>query len=239
MKECFKKIWSNRLYRKVIIWVVALLMALTVASVRSVNKTIDFSAHLQDTIVTVDDEDVSLQQLSYYIMLCEAKFNAVASVYSPADTLAFWNLHANYTFIRTTAKESAMNTCVRDCIYMHEAGAAGMKLDESDEQEIDDLLQDTLDGLSYKSRTVTRLNKESLRPILERVYLARKYANSILETGDFSEYSDSPAVSVDIGGEYYESICSQHDVEINNKLWDKISLGNITIEKVKVKDEKE
>ncbi len=213
-------------------------MAFTVASVRSINRSIDFSAHLDETIVTVDDEEVSLQQLSYYIMLCEAKFNAVASVYSPADTLAFWNLHANYTFIRTTAKESAMDTCVRDYVYSHEAKAAGMTLDTADEEQVDEILQDTLDGLSYKSRTVTCLDEESLRPILERVYLARKYANDILENGDFTEYSDSPSVSVDIGGEYYEGIYAQHEVEINNRLWNKISLGSITIEKVKVEDEK-
>ncbi len=228
------KIWANPLYRKVIIWVFAFIMASLVVTIRSASNKVEFADHLGEVIVTVDDEEISLQELSYYIMICEAKINAVAEVYDETDTMAFWNIYTNQTFIRTQAKEAAMNTCIRDCIYSHEAEQAGVSLDETDNEEVEEYVADCIEGLSYKQRKATLFDEETLTPVIERVHLARKYANILIKEGDFSEYNDEPNASVDIGGQYYTELYEAHDISINDTLWKKISLGNITIEKVKV-----
>ncbi|MCR5784421.1 MAG: hypothetical protein K6G40_02100 [Eubacterium sp.] len=234
LKDEFKKIWSKPLQRKVIIWIAAFLMASVAVTIRSAETKADLCDHLDDIIVTVDDEEICLQELSYYIMICEAKINAVAEVYDETDTMAFWNIYTNQTFIRTQAKEAAMNTCVRDCIYSHEADEAGVSLDEDELKEVETYVTECVEGLSYKQKNATQFDEESLTPVIERVYLARKYANMLLESEDFSDYNDTPNVSVDIGGQYYTELYESHEVVINEKLWKKISLGNITIEKVKV-----
>ena len=193
---------------------------------------VDFSDHLEETVVTVDETEVPLQELGYYIMETEEYVYQLAEIYNPTDTMQFWRLHFNGIFIITEAKNSAMNTCIRDNVYCLEAEAAGMSLTDEEIAAVEEDVADLLDGLSYKQQQSLQYDAQSLQPILEKVALARKYANSLLESVDWTDYDQTPEVAVEIDGDYYEEVLATHDVVINKKLWKKISLGSITISKV-------
>ncbi len=218
------------LYRKVLIWVMGIGAALIVSLLISKPKTVDFSSHLSETAVTVDGEEIPLKTLGYYVMVTEENVDLLASLYDPSDTFSFWRLHINTTFVVSAAKKGAMNTCIRDILYSNRAVELGISLDDDDEEKIMDEAADIEDGLSMKQRMATQLDAQSLVPILERVYLARKYAVKLSEEMDFTtEYGQSAGVALGVGGAYFEEAYEAADIKINEKLWKKVSLGNITI----------
>ncbi|MCR4842115.1 MAG: hypothetical protein K5840_02510 [Eubacterium sp.] len=211
---------------------IALIAALSVVVLRSNRSTLDISEHLDDTAVEIDGEAVTFKVLGYYIMETEEYVDLLAQIYDATDTHAFWRIHTNGSYVITQAKDSAMNTCIRDEVYALEAAEAGISLDAAETAEVATEAAETYEGLSYKQQKALEYNVEDLEDILTIVHLARKYANYVLEEVDLTGYNQSPEVAVEVDGEYYEEVLATHEVEINTSLWKRVSLGGITIQKV-------
>ena len=225
---------TKKLKRQVIIFCLALLAAIIVTLFRSGSSTIEYSEHLDDVVLTVDDTDVTLRQMGYYIMKTEENIDELATVYDPGDTYAFWRVHTNGGYVIVQAKETSMNTCIRDMVYCAEAQAAGYALSDTELDNLLDKVKDTFDGLSYKQRQVLKYTEDELYDILYYVELASSYANYIVENEDLSEYDQTPEIAVDIDGAYYNEILKDHTIKKDNRLWAKVHLGNITITRVSI-----
>ena len=230
----FKKTGKKRIEKQAIIFFAALLLAVFVITVRAGNGKIDYSKHLDDIIFTVDGDEVDLRTLGYYIMKTEENVDEMAAVYDITDTYRFWNLHINHTYITTEAKEAVINTCIRDEVYVKEALKNDITLDKDELLSLEDDTEDELEGMSYIERKVLKYDYDQLYSILEKTALARKYALYMVETADWEDYNESPAVAVEVGGEFYDEILSEHEININEKLWKKIRIGYITIQKYRM-----
>ena len=166
-----------------------IVLGLFVYVVATLPEDFVFSEHLDDVAVTVTSPDgavteVSLREMSYYIMLSEANVNQLAEVYNSENTHQFWNIFTNHTFIKTKAKEEAYDSCIRDVIYVQEAVNANIMLTDEERTQADLRAQDIADGMTLKQQEVTRLTAEDLIPIIERITLAYKYANYLVDTVD-------------------------------------------------------
>lgn len=227
---------GKKLTKQILIFVIALAAALLVTAVFSKSVMIEtaeeYSQYLDRTIVTVDETQVNMQTMGYYIMTSERNVDAMAQDYDPKDTFAFWRLHFNSVFIVTEAKESAMNTCVRDVVYCLEADAAGVSLNEAELAQAAAEATEVYQGLSLKQQEALQFDEASLTELMEQIHLARKYANMLVDTVDFEPYEETAETAVEIGGAYYNEILAKHEVETNDRLWAKVHLGDITIQKV-------
>lgn len=205
---------------------IILLCASLVVFIYGINKeksAFVFNKHLEDTILTINDEKYDLQYISYYIMKIEGDTNECALAYNSSNPKSYWNLFISNTFVKDAAKDAAIDTLIRDILYYNEA----IKLDISlTNKELDTASSNTdnvFKAMTGKMMDNTNFTYEYLFNIEKRNLLAQKYAQYIVDK-DHLEQS-----SLEVGGDYYNSLRESYGITINYDVWDNITLGEITI----------
>jgi hypothetical protein len=195
---------------------VILLLLLLVGSIRlsyfqyEQNDEFVFSEHLDETAVEIDDQEISLQELSYYIMVLEETIEDMAVVYDEDNPESFWRIYTNGDFLVNTAEELAIETCIKDNLYTMEADKIRLTLDEEEEAQIKEDVNTICEEMTDKQKQVTGLDAELLTKIKRKQYLSAKY-------------------ELLAGEDAYDEVYATHTVKIHTNLWDKVQMGNITI----------
>mgnify|MGYP000724359947 FL=1 len=72
-----------------------MLIAAILAILIVFNKSKDFvyNKHLDEAVISIDDENITLKDFSYYIYIVEKQINDMAIKYNPDDPNDFWNTH--------------------------------------------------------------------------------------------------------------------------------------------------
>lgn len=206
--------------------------------IRTANKnstSFIFNKYLNENIITITPKEVkdsssndtyivSLKDISYYILVCEAGVNNTAALYNPDNVNSYWNLYISHTFIKTIAKNTCMDMCKRDNIYYLEALKNGYTLDEDEEKSVLDESTYIYQNLTGKQVDATNLTLEDLYNIRYKINLSGKYINHLIDDDNYS------IESLNVDGDYYNSICNSYDINISS-LWDDVVLGNITIDR--------
>ena len=219
-----------RIFYTVLLGLTAIvLLTLYIRSVR----VFHFEDHLNETVFTVDGTDISLQECSFYIYNIEKKVDAMANQYNPEDETQFWNVHfsagENSTFVRTMAKDAAYETCVYDFIMEKEAQEAGVELTQDEKNKVAQEAASTYQKMAEKTRTVTGLDQDKLEELMLRRALSKKYAYYLVDHADFSLYTKTPQEELNYDGDYYtKMIKGKYVITVNTKLWDEVTIGNLT-----------
>ena len=53
------------------------------------NKEFVYNKHLDETVISIDDENITLKEFSYYVYIVEKQVNDMAIKYNPDDTNEF------------------------------------------------------------------------------------------------------------------------------------------------------
>ncbi|MCF0187203.1 MAG: hypothetical protein HUJ98_12020 [Bacteroidaceae bacterium] len=186
-------------------------------------KQIDYFEHLDDVVVTVDGEEVTMRDLGLYILYVERNVEEEAMVYNRKSTKDFWNIHTNDTFIQLQAKESILEMAIHDRLFYQLASEAGMELSAEDEEYLAcatiDFWEDLLDCQKYRLPA----DEETINQQLRLATLAEKHQNNLAET-------KGPTVAAyKYDGYEYKLIREQHEIVINDKLWDRFVVGDVTL----------
>ena len=186
-----------------------------------------FSEHLDETAFEINGECITLKYAAYYLMVIETNVNEAALEYNADNPIEYWNLYLNdgkeeSNFLRTQAKQDAMDACIRDVIYYNEALTEGIVLDRSEEKECSKDAYEQERLLTGKQVNVTEYDNSDLYDAIRRTAIIKKYMTKLMDEG----YSEE---ELDVGGEYYQKIKEQYDVKVNDDLWEKITLGELTI----------
>src|SRR5574344_1027030 len=119
-----KKIYNYIVLSCSLLIIFSIVLLFVINSQNKVKNSFIFNEHLNDTFITMDNEDtsysISLKELSYYVLVMEASVNNTASLYDPSNTNKFWNLYLENTFVSTIAKDTSIDMCIRDNIYYNE-----------------------------------------------------------------------------------------------------------------------
>ena len=79
------------------------------------NKDFIYEKHLQENVITINSENITLKDFSYYVYVVEKKINEMALQYNPDDANEFWNTHfknsLDSVFTRDYAKQLAIDLC--------------------------------------------------------------------------------------------------------------------------------
>ncbi|MCR4695185.1 MAG: hypothetical protein K5773_07700 [Pseudobutyrivibrio sp.] len=190
---------------------------------------LDYGKNLGETAVTVDGREISFGDLAFYILYEERVVEEQAMVYNPESTKDYWNIHTNGGFFQDQVKESVMGMAVHDYIFYDLAVAQGM--DTLTPEEKEDLEFATLDfweDLLDEQWDRLPADEETINSQIRIAAIAEKYQNYLAD----SKGPSKAAYNYD--GYYYEQMKSDHDIVINEKLWDRFVMGDNTLEHSKV-----
>lgn len=218
----------------VCICVVLIAAILAILIVFNKNKDFVYNKHLDEAVISIDDENITLKDFSYYIYIVEKQINDMAIKYNPDDPNDFWNTHfknsLDSVFTRDYAKQLAKDLCEYDYIMEKETAIHNIYVTESEKESIKADAKDTYDDFSQKAKDNTRLSEEDIYNILCRRKLVEKYAVRAAQQVKSDGFEGDSASLLDYDGEYYkEMIKSKYNVTENNKLLDKITMGRVTV----------
>lgn len=194
----------------------------------------DYSYHLDDAVITIDDRSVTLREFGYYIYEVENFVQKQALIYDPDNPKHWWNTHfsagMDSQFVCDYAKKVAINTCISDEIYYQEAVSSGITLSSDEEFQAAAQAQEVYSGMTPQQITATGIDETIILEMTRRHALAAKYAETLIENEDMTAYSDDPQKLVNWDGAFYlEKILPRHVTWTNEEVLNQITFGLITV----------
>lgn len=230
-----RQIREEKLKEKRGIWIFVFVIVaiLAVLVVYRVKTGFVFESDLDQPVLTIDETVVTLKEISYYIMEVENTGDEYARIYNPDNPLEYWGLYMNEEtsagYVSDLARMAAMNYCIRDNIYYLEAQKAGVELTEEEREDVQTDAKDYYANMSQRQKEVTQLLPEDLEIILEKITLTRKYMLQLSSQEEDVSALEAVTVHYDVGGDYYEGLKNSYTVKVNERIWEQIRPGHITI----------
>ena len=192
----------------------------------------DYEKNLDTIVVTVDQTNISLKEITYYIMLVERTGNEYAGQYNENNLTEYWGLYMNQGdetgYVTDLAKQAALDYCIRDNIYAMEAGKAGITLNQVEIAELREDTENAFLAMNSREKEVSGLSQEELQIIMEKECLSHKYM-SILAQNYKDGALEAMTLVYDVGGSYYNELLEKYPVSLNEKIWKNVKVGHITI----------
>jgi len=186
-------------------------------------QKIVYAESLDEVALTVDGVELTLRDIAIYIAYQEATVQKDAVIYDYENPRKYWNTYTNQYFVRSLAKRAVKNMAIHDEIFYRMALAEGLELDQREEDYLANEMQDFFMDLSEEQRNRLGVQREELETALRKIALANK-CQSILAQAEGMYYED-----YDYTGVLYEKVTEGHEITINESLWDRISIGGITV----------
>lgn len=213
--------------RKLRVMVILLMLVAVIAVAAKMDRErkqeLIYAESLDVVAVTVDDVELTLRDIAVYVVYQEKTVQKDAVVYDYEKPSKYWNAYTNQYFVRSLAEKSVRNMAVHDEIFYQMALAEGLVLDEQEEAYLLNEQKDFLMDLSKEQMERLGVTEDDLLEALRKIALANK-CQSILAQSNGLYYED-----YDYTGAVYELMLSEHDVKVDESVWDRIAVGNITV----------
>lgn len=178
---------------------------------------------LDEAAFWANGEEIKIKELAFYVLYEEGEIEKQAMLYDAENTKKYWNLHINGVFIQQSAKDNIMNMAIHDALYYQQAVADGVTLTAEEEQyfrnEVSDFWMDLLDVQKENLPVSDEFIWEKMRQIA----VAEKYQKQLAKKEKKSE------ASYQWDGSEYEKWLAKQTVKVNNKVWERIVVGDITL----------
>lgn len=136
------------------------------------------------TIMTVNNEKITMDTMMYYIMQQEAEYSYNDLYYTATYGMSYWDLEMEgEEDSPTTVRQEVQNYITEIAqmyeIFYQEAKAKGYELTEEDIDEAEVNAYTIWQSMSDHQKEVTNLTEESLTEIFKKISLATKYYDEI------------------------------------------------------------
>lgn len=187
-------------------------------------QSLVFAEVLDEVVVIVDDCELTVQDMAFYIAYKENEIEATAHIYDSEDTDEYWNLYTNHTFLREEGKKAVMDMAIHDEIFYQLAVEEGIELSAEEEEHLTNDQYDFWSDLEEEQRQGLGVGEEVLAESMRKIALAEKYQVLLaaIEQKDFEDYS--------FDGLEYEEMLKEHTCEIVDSVWDRIRFGGVTVD---------
>lgn len=182
-----------------------------------------YADSLDEVALTVDGVELDLREMAVYVAYQEKQVQQDALVYNSEKPLAYWNAYTNQHFVRSVAENAIKDMAVHDEIFYQMAVKEGIELDEAEQAYLENEIMDFFMDLSDEQFARLGVEKEDIERAMGKIALANKY-QSILSQIEGVEYTE-----YDYTGAAYESLIVEHTVKENEDVWERISVGGITV----------
>lgn len=186
-------------------------------------KDLVYAESLDKIALRVDGKELDLRDMAVYVAYQEKTVQQDALVYDYENPNKYWNAYTNKHFVRKVAENAVKDMAAHDEIFYQMAMAEGIALDETETTYLENEILDFLMDVSEEQRERLGIQQEDVEYSLEKIALANKY-QSILAQEEGLEYEE-----YNYTGEAYLELSSEHVIEANAKVWDRISVGSITV----------
>jgi hypothetical protein len=190
----------------------------------SLRSKLVYPESLDLVAATVNGNELTLRDVAFYVAYEEDEVEQQAYVYNPDDTNIYWNMHANYTYIRKAARNAAIQMAIHDELFYRMALDEGITLSDEEETILAETSEETwTDLVDYGKDVRLGVTREEMEETLRKIAYADKmqyiYANMQgLDEEDYDFTSDS-----------YLDFLGKQDYKISEDVWGRVDFGNVTL----------
>ncbi len=217
----------------IIIFVLVFCILITAYSIYKQKRAFSYETALEEPVVTVGETVVTLKEISYYVIEVENTGDAFAKVYNPDNPIEYWGLYMNEKtsagYVSDLARIAALDYCIRDNIYYLEARRAGVELTAEEQEGVRADAEAYYAQMTDRQREVTQLTSKDLELILEKVTLTQKYMVQLSSQEEDVSVLEAVTLHYDVGGDYYENLKASYAVKVNERIWEQVRPGHVTI----------
>ena len=91
-----------------------------------------YADSLSKVAVTVDQEELTLYDMAFYVAYQEKEVQKDAVIYNDEKPHKYWNAHTNGEFVRVVAEQAVVDMAVHDELFYRMACEEGIQLDEEE-----------------------------------------------------------------------------------------------------------
>ena len=104
------------------------------------------------------------------------------------------------------------------------AVAEGMKLDVTEQEYLENDESDFWSDLTdIDGQSALGITEDDLKETMKKAALAQKYQEI------YAQLQNAETTDYDVSGDGYKALLEKTDYKINEKLWDRVDIGNVTL----------
>lgn len=208
---------------------VVLLVALAVMGIRSYQKgqgktMLVYADSLEQVAAEVNGSTLTLRQLAFYVAYEEDEVERQAYIYNPKDTNIYWNLHANNTYIRTAARNAAIQMALHDELFYQLAVEEGVNLSRKEEDTLSEKIREYWTELvDYGKAERLGVDRDDVAQTMRKIAYAQKmqYIYAITQGMDEEDFGFT--------ADAYQQFLKKQDYTIEEDVWGRVDFGNVTL----------
>lgn len=206
-----------------------LLVALAVMGIRSYQKgqgktMLVYADSLEQVAAEVNGSTLTLRQLAFYVAYEEDEVERQAYIYNPKDTNIYWNLHANNTYIRTAARNAAIQMALHDELFYQMAVEEGVNLSREEEDTLSEKIREYWTELvDYGKAERLGVDRDDVAQTMRKIAYAQKmqYIYAITQGMDEEDFGFT--------ADAYQQFLKEQDYTIEEDVWGRVDFGNVTL----------
>ena len=201
---------------KIVIGVIFLITALVgIFSVRSAVKSrFAVEEHLQDTVIEVDGQPITLKDMAFWILDTETSVQEQALQYDFDEPEKYWRARVN---------SGIVDTVIHDEIFYRMAVRDGVSLTDEEMSTVEEKAELYYQELTDSQKATLQISEEDIRSAMEKIGTAEKYAELFCIEKQ-CEYEDAA-----VAGNAYVEELNRHDYKLHHDVWNRVKVGTLTI----------
>ena len=187
-------------------------------------KPLVYNESLDLVAAQVNDETLTLRDMAFYVGYEEYRIEQDAIVYDPDDTGRYWSLRIKGGFMTAVARKNAIQMAVHDTLFYQMAQKEGITLTADDRQHMDNKLEDFWEDLTERQgEQALGISRKDAQKTIERIAYAQKY--QVIYAQLHNRKTDDYAYTT----KTYQALLKTQKYRINNRVWNRVSFGNVTL----------
>lgn len=190
-------------------------------------KPLNYPDCLDKKAVRVNDTELTLRDLAFYVAYEEGEVEKQAEVYDPDDPNSYWNVHTDGQFVKVAARNAAIQLAIHDEIFYQLAEADHTTLTEEEQESLDNSISDFWSDLTDREGDAgLGVTREDIAAAMKRAAIAQKYQYIYEELmgADHGDY--------DCYGDAYEALRDKQKCTIYKNVWSRVNFGRVTVHPV-------
>ncbi len=148
--------------------------------------------------VTINDTDIYLNELMYYIMAVESNGAQYDAYYQQFTGTSYWDTeYSEGVTMREQAKEYVMDTAQMYEILYDKAVKAGYTLTDDEKTQAESNADQILSSISEEQLKITGFTKEVLAKVQEKLSVGGKYYQDLIDGFDIDEEEIKASINRD------------------------------------------
>ncbi len=218
---------QRKRYNFVLTFILLVLLCVMMYYSREQGKKRDalvYPESLELAAAEINGESLTLRDLAFYVAYEEMQVEEQAILYDSEDPGHYWNVRTQNGFTRVSARDAVMQMALHDELF-YQMAKDEIELDEEDEKNLEYVLQDFWEDLTEKEgEQRLGVTREDISKTLRKMAYAQKYQEiyAAMHNKETEEY--------DYTEETYQKLLEKQDYTINEKVWKRVSLGNVILD---------